>query len=105
VIGCAGQTPYRHRAQQDLHATLSSVRAHPSVLPAGPLFIAVLETPRKGRTHMASTGKKKTTMAKLARESRLRERRLEKEARKQARKQAAAHPPAQPTEASIGSQQ
>ena len=35
---------------------------------------------------MASKGKKKTTMAKLARENRLRERRLEKEARKQARK-------------------
>jgi hypothetical protein len=45
---------------------------------------------------MASSGKKKTTMAKLSRESRLRERRLEKEARKQARKQAAAHPPTQP---------
>jgi hypothetical protein len=41
---------------------------------------------------MASTGKKKTTMAKLARESRLRERRLEKQARKDARKRAAAHP-------------
>jgi hypothetical protein len=53
---------------------------------------------------MASTGKKKTTMAKLARESRLRERRVEKEARKQARKQAAAHPPSQPTEPSIGSE-
>jgi hypothetical protein len=51
---------------------------------------------------MASTGKRKTTMAKLARESRLRERRIEKEARKQARKQAAAHPPGQPTEPSIG---
>jgi hypothetical protein len=46
---------------------------------------------------MASTGKKKTTMAKLARESRLRERRSEKQARKLARKQAAAHPPSQPT--------
>ena len=45
---------------------------------------------------MASAGKKKTTMAKLARESRLRERRLEKQARKDARKQAAAHPPSQP---------
>jgi hypothetical protein len=45
---------------------------------------------------MASTGKKKTTMAKLTRESRLRERRLEKEARKRARKHAAAHPPSQP---------
>ncbi len=54
---------------------------------------------------MASTGKKKTTMAKLARESRLRERRVEKEARKQARKQAAAHHPGQPTEPSIGGQQ
>ena len=54
---------------------------------------------------MASTGKKKTTMAKLAREGRLRERRQEKAARKQARKQAAAHPPGQPTEPSISSQQ
>lgn len=45
---------------------------------------------------MASAGKKKTTMAKLARESRLRERRLEKEARKRARKDAAAHPPSEP---------
>ena len=39
---------------------------------------------------MASSGKRKTTMAKLTRESRLRERRLEKKARKDARKQAAA---------------
>ncbi len=38
---------------------------------------------------MASGGKKKTTMAKLARENRLRERRVEKQARKDARKQAA----------------
>jgi hypothetical protein len=45
---------------------------------------------------MASTGKKKTTMAKLARESRLRERRVEKQARKQARKDAAANPSPQP---------
>lgn len=45
---------------------------------------------------MASSGKKKTTMAKLARESRLRERRLEKQARKDARKRAAAHPSPQP---------
>ena len=35
---------------------------------------------------MASSGKKKTTMAKLTRESRLRERRLDKQARKDARK-------------------
>jgi hypothetical protein len=38
---------------------------------------------------MASRGKKKTTMAKLARESRMRERRAEKAARKEARKHAA----------------
>jgi hypothetical protein len=35
---------------------------------------------------MSSNGKKKTTMAKLNRESRLRERRHEKQARKDARK-------------------
>lgn len=45
---------------------------------------------------MASKGKKKTTMAKLTRESRLREKRLEKEARKAARK-LAGPPPAEPT--------
>ncbi len=39
---------------------------------------------------MASSSKKKTTMAKLTREHRLRERRLEKQARKDARKHAAA---------------
>lgn len=37
---------------------------------------------------MASSGKKKTTMAKLARESRLRERRMIKQAKKEARKHA-----------------
>jgi hypothetical protein len=40
---------------------------------------------------MASSGKKKTTMAKLMRESRLRERRLDKQARKDARKLASAN--------------
>lgn len=39
---------------------------------------------------MASSGKRKTTMAKLARESKLRERRFEKQAKKAARKLAAA---------------
>jgi hypothetical protein len=39
---------------------------------------------------MASSGKKKTTMAKLTRESRLRERRMEKAAKKRARKEEAA---------------
>jgi hypothetical protein len=39
---------------------------------------------------MASRSKKKTTMAKLNREARLRERKRDKQARKEARKQAAA---------------
>ncbi|HUR86769.1 MAG TPA: hypothetical protein VMY78_15645 [Solirubrobacteraceae bacterium] len=41
---------------------------------------------------MASGGKKKTTMAKLDRERRMREKRMDKQARKDARKYAAAHP-------------
>ena len=45
---------------------------------------------------MASTGKRKTTMAKLNRERRLLERRLEKKAKKDARKRAAANDSAQP---------
>jgi hypothetical protein len=48
---------------------------------------------------MASRGKKKTTMAKLTRESRLRERRFEKQARKDARKLAASDPDARPDDA------
>jgi hypothetical protein len=47
---------------------------------------------------MASRGKKKTTFAKLARESRLRERRLDKQAKKDARKRAAEIQPAQPND-------
>ena len=42
---------------------------------------------------MTSRGKKKTTMAKLNREARLRERRSEKLARQEARRDAAANPP------------
>jgi hypothetical protein len=49
---------------------------------------------------MSSRGKKKTTMAKLSRESRLRERRLEKQARKEARKQASVMEPQSPGDAS-----
>ena len=48
---------------------------------------------------MASSGKRKTTMAKLNRERKLLERRQEKQARKDARKQAPApdpYPPAEP---------
>ena len=40
---------------------------------------------------MASSGKRKTTMAKLNRERKLRERRVDKQAKKDARKHAAAH--------------
>jgi len=42
--------------------------------------------------------KKKTTFAKLARESRLRERRVEKQAKKDARKHASENQPMQPTD-------
>ena len=52
---------------------------------------------------MASNGKRKTTMAKLNRESRLRERRLDKQAKKDARKQATAHQPSQATGGLSGS--
>jgi hypothetical protein len=50
---------------------------------------------------MASRGKKKTTMAKLNREAKLRERKLDKQARKDARKREAAEGPAEPTEAPL----
>jgi hypothetical protein len=42
---------------------------------------------------MSSRGKKKTTMAKLNREARLRDRRNEKQAKKEARREAAAASP------------
>jgi hypothetical protein len=44
---------------------------------------------------MASRSKNKTTFAKLAREGRLRERRIEKQAKKDARKRAAVPPSTQ----------
>jgi len=47
---------------------------------------------------MASTGKRKTTMAKLQRERKLLERRIEKKAKKEARKRTASEPPVQPGE-------
>ena len=53
----------------------------------------------KGLTHMASSGKKRTTMAKLTRESRLRERRLDKQAKKDARKLAPLAPEEGPDDA------
>jgi hypothetical protein len=51
---------------------------------------------------MASSGKRKTTMAKLNRERRLVERRLEKQARKLARKQASAHHASSPSKTLTG---
>jgi hypothetical protein len=51
---------------------------------------------------MASNAKKKTTMAKLNRETAVRERRLRKQARKDARKQAAAERAAAPTDTATG---
>jgi hypothetical protein len=54
---------------------------------------------------MASNSKKKTTMAKLNREIRLRERRLEKQARKAARKLASAPAPDRPSTPPTASEQ
>jgi hypothetical protein len=51
---------------------------------------------------MASNAKRKTTMAKLNREAKLREKRAEKAARKDARKQAALNPPDEPVVAEPG---
>jgi hypothetical protein len=51
---------------------------------------------------MASRGKKKTTMAKLNRETKLRERRLDKQARKDARKRTAADQPAEAADTPMG---
>jgi hypothetical protein len=47
---------------------------------------------------MSSRGKKKTTMAKLTRESRLRQRRVEKQAKKEARRNGPAFEPERPVE-------
>jgi hypothetical protein len=51
---------------------------------------------------MASNAKRKTTMAKLNRESKLREKRLEKQARKEARKLAQSQEGPGDADASIG---
>jgi hypothetical protein len=64
--------------------------------------IDALEIPQEGTDTMASSSKKKTTMAKLNRENAVRERRLRKQAKKDARKQAAAAPPARPSDTPTG---
>jgi hypothetical protein len=51
---------------------------------------------------MASSGKRKTTMSKLTRENKLRERRIEKQAKKAARKLAATDEQEPPTAGSNG---
>ena len=56
----------------------------------------------EGTDPMGSNGKKKTTMAKLMRETRLRERRLEKQVKKDLRKRAAADGPAAPADEPTG---
>jgi hypothetical protein len=61
-----------------------------------------LGSPQLGRTSMASSGKRKTTMAKLNRERRLLERRLEKKAKKDARKRASAQDPGLPGDTLAG---
>jgi hypothetical protein len=54
---------------------------------------------------MASSSKRKTTMAKLNRETALRERRLRKQAKKDARKQAAAREPGEVSNSSTAVEQ
>jgi hypothetical protein len=61
-----------------------------------------LGSPQLGRTSMASSGKRKTTMAKLNRERKLLERRLEKKAKKDARKRASAQKPGLPGDTVAG---
>ena len=51
---------------------------------------------------MASSSKKRTTMAKINREHALREKRIRKAARKEARRLEAAAPPPAPSEAADG---
>jgi hypothetical protein len=50
--------------------------------------VDALESPLEGGLLMASSSRKKTTMAKLNREAAVRERRVRKQAKKDARKQA-----------------
>jgi len=54
---------------------------------------------------MGSNAKKRTTMAKLNRESKLRDKRIEKQARKDARRLEAAAPAARPPETAEGDEQ
>jgi hypothetical protein len=59
---------------------------------AGPSGADAPDRPDEMRMPMASSSKKRTTMAKIARENAVRERRFRKQARKDARKLAAAQP-------------
>jgi len=64
---------------------MASAAAACQRLPIAPVEINEQDGPKMG-----SNSKKRTTMAKLNRETRLREKRFEKQARKDARKRAAA---------------
>jgi hypothetical protein len=75
---------------------LDAYRLRAAFSPTGGASSTRAKPDNEGRTGMASSGKKKTTMAKLMRESRLRERRLDKQARKDARKRNPADPEDQP---------
>ena len=71
--------------------------SHPAGPASGVPVIDALGIAQKGQMHMASNAKKKTTMAKLNRETAVRERRLRKQAKRDARKQAAAGQPDAPS--------
>jgi hypothetical protein len=60
--------------------------------------IDALGNPEMGHTRMASSSKKRTTMAKLNRENAVRERRLRKQAKRDARKQASSTPSDAPSD-------
>jgi hypothetical protein len=60
---------------------------------AGPSGADAPDRPDEMRMPMASSSKKRTTMAKINRENAVRERRFRKQARKDARKLAAEQPP------------
>jgi hypothetical protein len=66
---------------------------------AGPSGADAPDRPDEMRMPMASSSKKRTTMAKINRENAVRERRFRKQARKDARKLAAAEQPASETAA------
>jgi hypothetical protein len=86
----AAQRQDHHRSQEPVRHQL--VEVFTQLL----RVVDALQIPESRRTRMASSGKKKITMAKLNRERKLRERRLDKQAKKDARKQAPTRQQGQP---------